>query len=302
MVQARPQVKYVVDWPVSQLLHDAGFADSYRTIYPDPMVRPGFTWTAGYPSPYLNPNETFDRIDWVLFAHATPTASQVIGEVGGPDVEIGVSPWPSDHRSVVSTFDVIPADAPALISVEPTRVEQHQDFLIRAFEPGFGKWSGVVVPRGGDPKSDGLTGIADVSLTDRPTVKLNAVMLKPGAYDAVLLGEDGTEQARTHFNVVADNAWPTLALDKQIYAVGDTITANWAAALGERFEWLGIYAANDANVYNYYGYTYTGGHVDGSTTLDKSLFTDPLPAGDYEVRLMRDDHYSVESVAKFSVK
>ncbi len=300
--KSRAQVKYAVDWPVSQLLHDAGLSDSYRTVYPDPVAKPGLTWTAGYPSPYLNANETFDRIDWVLFAHATPTASAVIGEEGGPDVEIGVSPWPSDHRSVVSTFDVTPVDAPALITVEPARVTQHQDFLIRAFEPGFGNWTGVVVKRGGDPKTEGLTGIADVSLTDRPTIKLNASVLAPGAYDAVLLDADGNEQARNHFNVLADDARPALTLDKATYAVGETVTANWTAAIGERFEWLGVYSKADPNVYNYWGYTYTGGHVDGSTAIDSTLFTDPLPAGEYEVRLMRDDHYSTEAVAEFEVK
>ncbi|MEQ1900540.1 MAG: endonuclease/exonuclease/phosphatase family protein [Devosia sp.] len=302
MVPVRAQVKYSLDWPVSRLLANAGFADSYRTVHPDPATAPGLTWTAGYPSPHLKPSETFDRIDWVLYAHATPIASAVVGEAGGPDVEIGVVPWPSDHRSVVTTFEVVPADAPAMIAVEPSRVEQHQDFLIRAFEPGFGNWTGVVVPRGGDPKIEGLTGIADVSLTDRPSIKLNALTLAPGAYDAVMLGSDGAELARTHFNVVADNARPSIALDKTDYAVGDSIAVGWTAALGERFEWLGVYAKGDPSVYNYHGYVYAGGHVDGSAIIDSAVFGGPLPPGDYEVRLMRDDHYSVEAVAAFTVK
>ena len=32
-------------------------------------------------------------------------SSEVVGEEGGPDVEVGVSPWGSDHRAVVSSFD-----------------------------------------------------------------------------------------------------------------------------------------------------------------------------------------------------
>lgn len=301
-VAARTAVKYAVDWPASKLLADAGFSDSFRTVHPDVAAVPGLTWTAGYPSPYLKPTETFDRIDWVLFANARTVESTLVGEAGGPDVGIAVTPWPSDHRSVVSSFEVTPKDAPPLITVEPIRVEQRQDFLIRAFEPGFGSWTGVVVPRGGDPKTNGRTGIAGVSLTDRPTIKLSASTLPPGPYDAVLLDADGAEQARTHFTVVADAARATLTVDKSSYAVGDTITANWAAAMGERFEWIGVYGKGDASVYNYWGYIYTGGHIDGSASIDSAVFGEPLAAGQYELRLMRDDHYSTEAVAEFTIR
>ena len=60
----------------------------------------------------------FDRIDWVL--HMGPvrtTASRIVGEPGGPDVDVEVGPWPSDHRGVVSTFRVAPAAPPAFVGV-----------------------------------------------------------------------------------------------------------------------------------------------------------------------------------------
>ena len=55
-VGTRPEVKYVVDWPVSQAMADAGFKDSYRLAHPDPVKDPGLTWWAARPKvPGWNP-------------------------------------------------------------------------------------------------------------------------------------------------------------------------------------------------------------------------------------------------------
>ena len=81
----RPQVKYPLRWPVSAALAGAGFRDSYREIHPDPVARPGLTWTAGTPPPRIRDRETLDRIDWVTVAGpATTTASRLIGEPARP--------------------------------------------------------------------------------------------------------------------------------------------------------------------------------------------------------------------------
>ncbi|MDP3314595.1 MAG: endonuclease/exonuclease/phosphatase family protein [Devosia sp.] len=294
------QVKFAVDWPVSRLLADIGLSDSYRVVNPDALAIPGLTWTAGSPAPVVKDGETLDRIDWVLSANATPTASTVVGEVGGPDVGVGVSPWPSDHRAVVSSFEVEPADAPAMIAVEPVRVSTDGEFRIRAHMPGWGNWTGMVVPRGG-AVDEAIIGIADVPLYDRPTIKLAGRMLTPGAYDAVLTTPEGEERARTQFTVVAAGAMPTLTIGKASYGVGEPVTVNWTAAQGERFEWLGVYAKGEPNVYNYWGYTYTAGRVQGSTVIGPELFGEPLPAGEYEIRLMRDDHYVSVAEVSFTV-
>ena len=36
---------------------------------------------------------------------STTLSSRLVGEVGGPDVDVGVDPWGSDHRAVASTFE-----------------------------------------------------------------------------------------------------------------------------------------------------------------------------------------------------
>jgi endonuclease/exonuclease/phosphatase family metal-dependent hydrolase len=300
VVGKRDYVQFVVDWPVSTLLADIGFSDSFRAANPDPVKSPGLTWSPGSPAPINRPSESLDRIDWVLAANATVTASTVVGETGGPDVGVGVAPWPSDHRAVLSTFEVEPIDAPAMIAVEPARVSIDGEFRIRAFMPGWGNWSGYIVPRGGDAATEAITGIADVPLNDRPTVKLAGRTLMPGAYDAVLLDADGAEQARTQFHAVDPNKPVTVATDKPSYTLGEPIVASWTGTQGERFEWLGVYEKDDPNVYNYWAYTYTAGHVDGSTVLGPDLIGE-LPAGDYEIRLQRDDHYVSEAEVEFTI-
>lgn len=93
-------------WPVSRAVVGAGFSDSYRAVHPDPVARPGFTWWAARPAiADYNPSDPGDqnRIDFVWFAGpAAVNDSRLVGEPGNGEVAISVSPWPSDHRAVVS--------------------------------------------------------------------------------------------------------------------------------------------------------------------------------------------------------
>jgi exodeoxyribonuclease-3 len=54
-----------VEFPSSLSLTKAGFTDAYRTIYPDEMEKPGFTWSPIYKSD--DPRTHHDRIDFVYF-------------------------------------------------------------------------------------------------------------------------------------------------------------------------------------------------------------------------------------------
>ena len=98
----------------------AGFRDSFREVRPDAIAEPGFTWTSGHPG--ISPWDVFDRIDFVWAAGSSETlSSRVVGD-DDPMSDVVVEPWPSDHRAVVSTFDVTPADAPAFVSPLDVRV------------------------------------------------------------------------------------------------------------------------------------------------------------------------------------
>lgn len=87
-----------VSWPQSRALIDSGFQDAYRQIYPDPVAKPGYTWT---PTPASR--DVLDRIDFVYHQGLTPLAAQIVGE-SEKTSDIVVTPYPSDHRAVVVEF------------------------------------------------------------------------------------------------------------------------------------------------------------------------------------------------------
>jgi len=94
-----------VNWPATRSFANDGFKDSYRKLYPDEMVHPGFTWT-----PTTDPaskKDHHDRIDYILYRGTgiKPTSVQIIGE-NAQNANIVVFPFPSDHRAVVADFDI----------------------------------------------------------------------------------------------------------------------------------------------------------------------------------------------------
>jgi exodeoxyribonuclease III len=92
-----------VAYPNSQAMIKAGFTDSYRTIYPDEMKNPGFTWSPAYK--FDDPETHHDRIDFVYFKGKgiKVTAAKIVGE-SKENADIVIAPYPSDHRAVVATF------------------------------------------------------------------------------------------------------------------------------------------------------------------------------------------------------
>ena len=108
--------------------------------------------------------------------------------------------------------------------------------------------------------------------------------------------------ARAPFWVREAGTRPSVKTDKASYAAGEPIIATWDNAPGNRFDWLGIYAQDDPADDNYQYFFYVNSAVAGSMTLDKDLFDDVLPAGDYDVRLMRDDAYMRLAGSSFTVK
>ena len=92
-----------VEYPTSLEMAKAGFADAWRTVYPDEMKKPGFTW-----SPLTkadDPKDHHDRIDFVYFRGKDIELADVkiVGE-NKENADIVVTPYPSDHRAVVATF------------------------------------------------------------------------------------------------------------------------------------------------------------------------------------------------------
>jgi exodeoxyribonuclease III len=99
-----------VKWPTTAAFFSVGFQDGYRVVHPDPVVRPGLTWT-----PITNrddPKDHHDRIDFVLArgGQTNPVQAEVVGE-SRDHADIVVSPYPSDHRGVVCQFEIAKANA-----------------------------------------------------------------------------------------------------------------------------------------------------------------------------------------------
>lgn len=98
-------------WPVSTAVHAAGMQDSYRLLHSGNRLfppafafdEPGITWT---PDGAASDN-TFDRIDFVYFSGSDGVTALTSAE---QDSRNNLSPWPSDHRAVVSTFRLTPPE------------------------------------------------------------------------------------------------------------------------------------------------------------------------------------------------
>ena len=92
-----------VEYPTSLEMAKAGFADAWRTVYPNEMETPGYTWTP-LTKPD-NPKDHHDRIDFVYFRGkgVKVTGVKIVGE-NKENADIVVSPYPSDHRAVVASF------------------------------------------------------------------------------------------------------------------------------------------------------------------------------------------------------
>ncbi len=120
-VNVLPGHRYAIAWPVTKTIGEKGLVDSYRAIYPDPIKYPSYTWPSKRPIAQhsfdgFNPSSTDlpVRIDFIFTGgHSKVIKSYIVGEAHTQDVTISIpNPWPSDHRAVVSRFEVIPASYP----------------------------------------------------------------------------------------------------------------------------------------------------------------------------------------------
>ncbi|MGH2597247.1 MAG: endonuclease/exonuclease/phosphatase family protein [Actinomycetota bacterium] len=307
-VGTRPFLRYPLKWPVSEAVVRAGFRDSYRSVYPDPVEHPGLTWPVYRQLPGWNPTPATpqDRIDFIYATSlATPTASVIVGEPGGPDISAVVKPFPSDHREIASTFEVTPVPPPTLVTV-PQRLVVVGDDVPVSFHVDAGTTAQAVgvVPNGGDPSTDAIAQQPTLGAADG-TSTFSSASWSPGAYQAVLVDTSGTSLSRFDFWVEAPGTEPSIGTAKATYAVGEPIDVTWSNAPGLRWDWVGVYKRGaDPLVAYYLLYVYTHASIDGSTTLDTDsvVGTWPIPPGRYSVYLLEDDLYVKIAGAAFTVE
>lgn len=120
----------VIPWQTTQTLLDGGLVDAFRTVHPDPVANPGFTWpsdNALFPTSTLTWAPEADERDRIDYIFATPDARLSIdgAAVVGPQSTIVrnqrvvddsadeiVTPkavWPSDHKAVIAQFRICDA-------------------------------------------------------------------------------------------------------------------------------------------------------------------------------------------------
>ncbi len=296
---ARPDVPEAVPWPVSEAILGLGFRDTYREIHPDPVEDPGITHEGAG-----------DRIDYVYAAGPVQTRdSQLVGKDGDPDVEIGFDHWTSDHRAVVSTFDVTPVPMPVMVSVSEALLTQG-DQLTVAYRSSESDGSVAIVPSEGDPGSAVVT--EDATGTSG-SLDVDPAALEPGGYDAVLSSANGSELARVAFWVRDPNAVIEVSTDRPSYRVAEPIVVTWTDGPANRWDWIGVYEAAkaDPKVDYYLLWNYVGLHaagtippsVSGSMTLDETAMGNPwpLPPGRYVVHYLVVDRYRSIGSATFEV-
>ena len=296
-VGTREEITAPVPWPVSEELFDLGFRDSYRETHPDPVKEPGTTHRSG------------ERIDYVYAAGPSTTLdSKLVGEPGGEGVEIEAEPWTSDHRAVLSSFEVTPVAMPTLVAVDASLRTVGDQITIAWNVPGSDANEIAILAEGGDP-ADALEAAGE-----RATTKLDTSAWDPGSYEAVLSDGEAAEVARVPFYLRDPQAQLELTTDRRTYARGEPIEVSWSQAPANRWDWLGVYeaSASDPADDDYLIWAYAAGHAagtvppttDGGATLgpESQGASWPLPEGDYVVHYLLADEYESAGSAEFSVR
>ena len=307
-IGTRDGVDEVVPWPVSERLLGIGFRDTFRDVHPDPVANPGLTSL----NPDFRQGGGGDRIDYVYAGGPVETLdSLLVGKTGDANVDIGFEPWTSDHRAVLSTFDLEPVELPTTVSLDRRLLTVGDELTVSPHAPGVEESTVAVVPEG-DDASEALSSQESGNTGDMLSV--DTAGLEPGGYDVVLVDEAGDEVARNTFWLRARDAEVQVSTDRPTYGVGDPVQVEWEDGPANRWDWIGLFraGADDTENDDYLLWGYTGGHdsgalppsVRGAMTLDGSSQGRPwpLPPGDYVVHYLLTDQYESVGSAEFTVE
>ena len=94
--------QFIVHWPTSDKMLNADMVDVYRSIYPDPIKKNGYTWT-----PNTSLDEVHDRIDFIYFDSNSLIDINSINIIGPSHLsDILIDNYESDHRGVLAIFNI----------------------------------------------------------------------------------------------------------------------------------------------------------------------------------------------------
>ena len=117
----------IVPWTVPLLLDNAGFVDTYRTLYPNVLTHPGFTFPADNPLiptkklTWAPRSDERDRIDYIFYypnpairlksaiifgPQGSIVKNQRVKETSKDKFLLPLDVWPTDHKGLLVTFKV----------------------------------------------------------------------------------------------------------------------------------------------------------------------------------------------------
>lgn len=115
----------VIEWENTKKLYDAGYRDSYRVLYPDPVTHPGYTYPSANPArkpetvTWAKESDERDRIDYIFYLPINgmePVEAFIFGpeesiaysrEIHSASQDKFITPlgvWPTDHKGVLVKF------------------------------------------------------------------------------------------------------------------------------------------------------------------------------------------------------
>jgi len=290
-------------WPTSIACTNAGLIDSYHLLhssnrkYPGMFAfdEPGITWT---PMTNQEPEGVFDRIDFVHFSAGDGVAVTNSTELDGRN---SISPWPSDHRAVLSTFTLTP---PPLIDKasgpSPANGATNVPLNVTvSWLPGSNTLSHEIYFGTNSP------GTLRASQTN--------ASFNPGPLAVSTTYYWRVDEVKAAGKVTG-NVWsfttgvfPALQSAKPAYLTNETISISFTNGPGAPKDWIGLYAAGAAHGPGAPSITwfYTDGTKSGtlSRTAGTIPFAGGLPTpGNYEARFFANDGYTLLASLPFAVE
>jgi hypothetical protein len=255
----------------------------------------------------------------------TSTRAFLVGEAGrhmfrgrhiNVGVEVSVTPWPSDHRALVCEYNLDEASTPMILPGAPLLPRLVSVIVSRRLTPSDTLRIATFL----DPKREADLELALVERLSTPATHpriLQSVGLRRGTNRRVielsLPAENRGQGVTKERELAVVICWrdeyarlvPVLPLAYQVVSLAPgprllrvdvrvfanearTIQVVWHNAPGNKWDWLGVFEADETDLESQYAYCYLGGALTGTSRWDLSLLD--LPAGTrLQVRLLADD-------------
>ena len=145
------------------------------------------------------------------------------------------TPWPSDHRAVLTTLEVTAGPVPRpLVTAWPARVKRGESLRVRA--RGIATAARVVLTvAGGDASS--VSAAREATAAD---LSFATADLPPGLHEVALVDASGQRLSTASFWVSNTEARPAVAVERPRVRTGEPIDVRWTEAPGERWDWVGV--------------------------------------------------------------